>query len=354
MGDGRNTRRDDIFGGRHKLPACRSRQLAKSGDRRRTTARGNTGFTLVELLVGVAVLVLLVLLLTQLLNTAATITILGHKQMDADSQAREVLDRMAIDFAHMVKRPDIDYYLKSSRAGIPDCTSCATQTGGNDQAAFFCSLPGYYSTVPAPPPSYTEKSPISLVSYRVNSDNTSSTYNRMERMGRGLAWNGASTTWPPILFLDNPAPTAAPTAATTISGNWPAAVSTSAPDSSYEVIGPEVFRFEYYYLLKNGSFSANPWDTGIGHTNVEGMRDVAAIVVDVAIIDPKSKGLLNNSQITMLAAALADYSGQAPGVLRSNWRNAIDANATLPRPALSGVRLYERFIYLSPPNLGVP
>ena len=40
----------------------------------------------------------------QLLNSAATITTLGHKQMDADSQARQLLDRMAIDFAQMVKR----------------------------------------------------------------------------------------------------------------------------------------------------------------------------------------------------------------------------------------------------------
>ena len=62
------------------------------------------GFTLAELLVTVGVLVLLVLLFTQLLNSAASITTLGHKQIDADSQARQLLDRMTIDFAQMVKR----------------------------------------------------------------------------------------------------------------------------------------------------------------------------------------------------------------------------------------------------------
>ena len=62
-----------------------------------------SGFTLAELLVTVGVLVLLVLLFTQLLNSAATITTLGHKQMDADSQARQLLDRMSIDIAQMVK-----------------------------------------------------------------------------------------------------------------------------------------------------------------------------------------------------------------------------------------------------------
>src|SRR5216117_4561414 len=70
-------------------------------------------FTLAELLVSVFVLVLLVFLLAQLLNSAAKIITLGHKQMDADSQARELFDRMAIDFAQMVRRSDVDYYLKS-------------------------------------------------------------------------------------------------------------------------------------------------------------------------------------------------------------------------------------------------
>jgi hypothetical protein len=134
-------------------------------------------------------------------------------------------------------------------------------------------------------------------------------------------------------------------------GFWPSAVSSSATDSSYEVIGPQIFRFEYYYLLKNGNLSATPWYTA---SNVNGMRDVAAVIADIAIIDPKSKVLFNNSQIATLAGTLSDYSGQAPGALLSNWRNAIDTNTGLPRPALSGIRLYERFLYLSPPTFGTP
>src|SRR5439155_19066651 len=70
-----------------------------------------SAFTLVELSVSMGVLVLLVLLFTQFLNSAATVTILGYKKMDADSQARQLLDRMTIDFAQMVKRSDVDYYL---------------------------------------------------------------------------------------------------------------------------------------------------------------------------------------------------------------------------------------------------
>src|SRR5215212_9574099 len=75
---------------------------------------GYYAFTLVELLVSMGVLVLLVLLFTQLFNSAASITTLGHKQMDADSQARQLLDRMSLDFAQLVKRGDVDFFAKGT------------------------------------------------------------------------------------------------------------------------------------------------------------------------------------------------------------------------------------------------
>jgi len=306
------------------------------------------GFTLAELVVTVGVLVLLVLLFTQLFNSAATITTLGHKQMDADSQARQLLDRMTVDIAQMVKRSDVDYFLKSTNTGAPDCTTCTSQAG-NDQIAFFASTSGYYPT-----PSY--QSPISLVAYRVNSDPNSSSYKKLERMGKGFVWNGVSSSYKPILFLDS---TTAPT--TTIKNTWcqatisgtPSATCLGTPDPDYEITGPQVFRFEYYYLLKNGSFSVIPWTGSPGHTNVSGMQDVAAIIADIAVIDPKSKVLLTNAQLATLSTPgnanfLADYSsGMSPGQLRTQWQDKVNAITSLPRPALSGIRLYERFFYLS-------
>jgi type II secretory pathway component PulJ len=354
MVDHETARPRDDMSGKHRLPACRFGQLAKSWDNeitrrpndgtgegcRSTTQHRHAAFTLAELLVTVGILVMLVLLFTQLLNSAATITTLGHKQMDADSRGRQLLDQMAIDLAQMIKRSDVDYYLKSP---------ANPQTGGNDQMAFYTAVPGYYPTSPSPAPTYTTKSPLSLVSYRVNSDTTSPSYNRTERLGKGLAWNGFSSGWVPVVFLPQ-----------TISGTWASAVSTSVADSDYEVVGSEVFRLEYYYLLKNGSLSITPWDTGAGHTSISGMQDIAAIVADFAVIDPKSKVLLTNAQVATLntsgaANFLSNYaSGMAPGQLRAQWQNTLDGITTLPRPAISGIRLYERYFYLSPPTLLTP
>ena len=130
-------------------------------------------------------------------------------------------------------------------------------------------------------------------------------------------------------------------------------------DAAYELVGPQVFRFEYYYLLNSGSFSQVPWITPT-HNSLSGMQDVSAIVVDIAVIDPKSKVLLTDVQIATLAAGLIDYGATIPaagcstpnwgnaGELRRQWQCALDGTTGLPRQAISGIRLYERYFYLSP------
>src|SRR6266705_4368226 len=307
-----------------RLPLQRLLRALTMKQRERVSA-----FTLAELLVSVGVLVLLTLLATQLLNNAATIMTLGHRQMDADSQARELFDRMAIDFAQMIRRSDVDYYLKSSTPAS-DCTLCTRQRG-NDQIAFYSTVPGWSALTGA------QQSPVSIIGYRIHvSPDTFS--NRMERLGEALVWNGATSD--------------------TRSDGRPASVIfwatlnpwAKATNTPFDVISPEVFRFEYYYLLKNGDLSSTPWYT---ISSVRGMQDVSAIIVDIAVLDPKSRVLLTNSDITGLAQELADYGGQAPGGLLAGWRTALDANRTLPRPALSSVRLYERCFHLSPTTLWV-
>jgi hypothetical protein len=298
---------------------------------------------LAELAVTVGVLVLLVFFATQLLKSAATVTTLAHKQMDADSQARQLLDRMAIDFAQLVKRTDLDLYAKGTVApnsvgGPMDATDGQTK---NDRIAFFSAVPGYY-------PATGSQSPISLVAYRVNSLSTSSSYNKMERLGKGLVWNGVSSTDNPVVFM----PLTIGPSTQVPAGTWPAAVSPSLPDpnGNYEVIGPQVFRFEYCYLRANGTLSITPPLDGSSRAD---LSQIAAIVVDIAIIDPKSKVLVDNTKIATLAAHLEDYvpGNLIPGRLCNNWQNTLNADTTLPRAALSGVRLYERIFYLSPPVL---
>jgi len=314
-------------------------------------------FTLLELLVSVAVLAMLLVLILQLFNSAASVTGMGNKHMDADAQARALLDRLAIDFGSMVKRPDVDYYLK----GRP---SDNHQKSASDQIAFYSEVPGFSSGSP---------SPVSLVAYRLNSST-----HRIERLGKGLKWNGASTTDTPVVFLPipiasplpsplpSPMPVPAPTPA------WPQAANSDA-DTDYEPCGPQVFRFEYYYILKGQDSSApsilsdTPWDTRAplshnegtasnpsikdGHNEVNGLQDVAAIGVVIAVLDAKSRVLVSDSQLADLAAQMQDFdSTMKPGDLEAQWQSAVNAS-NLPRLASSAIRIYGRCFYLNSPNL---
>lgn len=275
------------------------------------------GFTLVELLVATVVLTVLILLVAQLLSSATTITTLGEKRLDADAQARAVLDRMAIDFSRMVKRPDVDYFVKSP----------TRPQRVNDQIAFYSEVPGYYS-------SDSFQSPVSLVGYRVNTNN-----GELERMGKGLLWNGASQGNVSMVYL--------PLA---IKNTWPAATGESE-DLDYELIGPQVFRFEYGYLVKGRMLadgrslpavtSETPWDKRLDHTTFEGLRDVAAIIVYIAVIDSKGRALVGDL-LAPLTREMDDFSeGQTLGQLESKWQRTIDSCA-LPHPAKSSIRIYRR------------
>jgi prepilin-type N-terminal cleavage/methylation domain-containing protein len=72
------------------------------------------GFTLAEVLVSMSVLVLLTLMFAQVMTTATAVSRTGNKHIDTDTQARVVFDRMALDFAQMLGRTDVDYYVKGS------------------------------------------------------------------------------------------------------------------------------------------------------------------------------------------------------------------------------------------------
>jgi len=362
---------------------------------------------LAELAVTVGVLVLLTFLATQLLKSAATVTTLGHKQMDADSQTRQLLDRMAIDFAQMVKRSDVDYYLKSSATPPPTGVRNLLQPG-NDIIAFYSTVPGYY-------PSTGSQSPVSLVAYRINQNTTTgnAAYLKLERMGKGLLWSAVTPTPAPVVFMPMPLASPIPTpempypAPNPIPAPaWPEVASNTSSWSDSEVIGPQVFRFEYYYLLKGQTdpinpgttyspiFSDTPWDTRICscptptptptptaiptvtpppvatptppsvccHVAPRGMQDVAAVVVVIAVIDPQSKVLVTDAQLARLNGAdgsppvLVDYAaGMTPGQLLAQWRAALDLNTVgLVPQAISGIRVYERYLYLSPPTLLTP
>jgi hypothetical protein len=339
--------------------------------------KGSRAFTLAELLVSVFVLVLIIFMVTQLMTSATAITRTGHKHISTDTQARVVLDRIALDFAQMLKRTDVDYFVKGPASYNGHGHGGGHGWGhhpppgqlGSDQIAFFSEVPGYS------PPSGV-RGPISLVGYRVNQGTTSgnSSYLKLQRLGKGLIWNN---TPPPGNDSSNPRPMVF--LPLLIADRWPTAVSGTDTDNDYETIGPGVFRFEYYYLLKNGKVTDVPWNTDSppNHTSLAGigLSDVEAIVVAIAVIDPAGRALIDAASPTSLldlAADLDDFA-TAPGRGNNGWKRIGDmedrwkgvlfgdssqglpgvvntgltGNGTpIPPEAAKGIRIYNRYFDL--------
>jgi len=246
-------------------------------------------FTVLELLVAMAVLVLMLTLITQLFNSAVAVTTGGNKHSDADGQARAVLDRIGGDIARMVRRPDVDYYFN--------------KTSGNDQMAFYTEATGY---MPDGITGNVPKSSVSLAGYRINANF------QLERLGKGLIWNGVteatdgvaslSSEDKPMVFLPQ-----------TLTGTWPN-VAGAGNDPDFQVIGDQIYRMEISFLLKPYSnaagaafpavLSEDPWDTRQDHTTADGLRDVSAIVVTIAVLDSRSRVPLGNAAAVTAACQL--------------------------------------------------
>ena len=358
-------------------------------------------FSLVEVMVSVLILTLLVLGLGQIMTYGTTMARTANKHIDTDTQARAVLDRMAIDIAQMLKRTDIDYYLKGGGGytghgnGHGNGHKVVVGQQGSDQMAFFSQVPGYNSTTG---PASSFQSPLSLVAYRINSLPVSPAYLKLERMGKGLLWNGASNgtfsnannknsrqAWYPIVFAPGQiaavggptGPWAAPWGpfAAAITNDTNGSLNNSgAQDPDYEIIGPTVFRLEYYYLLKNGLVTDVPWDRDLRPSQTSftnpvsiGLTDVEAIGVAIAVIDPAGRALIDAasaSSLFDLASDLSDFASahgrgigaqKKVGDLEATWETTLQgiiatgqtsSNTPVPPAAASAIRVYGRYFDL--------
>ena len=349
------------------------------------------GFTLVEILVSIAVLAILILLVSQLFNSATATATMSRKHIDADEAARLAFDRMGSDFGLMVKRLDVNYIF---------CKNGSSSTNGSSDAMFFYSeCPGYLDPNAGLGASGSASS-MALVGYRINPNNTLySNTPVMERLGENLTWGGPPDTGGAV----NPGSMAFLPAS--IASTWTYTLGSppylaAADTTHYQVLSDMVFRMEFCFLLKSGTYavsgtnfvtsttgytnaptaavfpsgsSSYPYITSNYFTggsapdlagNVYGLPpDLGAIVVTIAVLDNTSRKIIATGGLSNLAAALGDsLSGvttlgnsgitQSPQLPAQLWQSQIlsltqSATPPVPKAALAQVRVYERTFYLN-------
>lgn len=302
--------------------------------------RPHAAFTLIEVLVAMAVLAVIVVMVANLLSSATAVTTLSNNHMEADNQARTVFDRMALDFSRIVKRKDVDYYIN--------------KTTGNDQIAFYSEAGGYYPTGVT---GETPKSTMSLIGYRINA-------NKLERLSKALIWNGVTTATPGATSISpatdksmvfSPRTLATPK---TIIGTWPTIVGSADPDPNpdpdYQVLSDQVYRMEFCFLLKPLASTAAVLSDKPSYSTVAndytGFKDVAAIVVTLAVLDSRSRAPVTASNFNDAVGKLGDVSGTAiadPPLKAWQGKVALQ-DLGLPVRAASQVQIYQRYFYLDP------
>lgn len=264
------------------------------------------GFTLVEMLLSISILVVLLLLMAQFTNNANHIITGSSKHMEADKSARMIFDRMAWDFSRMLIRSDITSFSFDKDAG-------------NDSIVFASMINGAYSS--SPPPSARRE--IALIGYGCTLTGT------FQRLAQGGGWEKTDT------YI--------PSYSGTVSS-----FSTSGTNF-VQPLSNQVFRFEYSFLMKGGTLSITPPTSST-------ISNVAAVVVGLAVMDQKSLAQLSNPNWGALAARFSDAKageeilGNAAGT--SGWNKDLADVITNPpsgftRQSVSGIRLYQRYFYIA-------
>jgi len=271
-------------------------------------------FTLVEVLVALAVLSLLVLLVGQLMVNANSTITASRKRIDALGQARAVFDRMTMDFAGRLRREDVDASFEKHP--------------GDDSMAFYSATRGLYPSQSAT----ADTRVLSVVGYRVSRDSKGRP--RLERGARGLSWSDMVFT--PVLSGVQKQRFTTP--------NSLPAIDVGSGPGNYQVLSDSVVRMEISYLLKADATHSSP---RLAAGLPADVRDISAVVVTIAVLDEQSRKLVGDYDL--LQGAFPDAEdGVDPLAVWSGLVNSIDfaRKAGIPLPAAQSVRLYQRYFPL--------
>lgn len=282
------------------------------------------GFTLIEILVATAVLIILVAMVASIVQSGNTVISSSRKHLSADSEAREVFGQFGMDLSRMPRRTDLDVLTSSS----------------NNAIFFYSEAPGFQSTTDS-----RQFNKLSLVGYRVNDKA------QLERLGKGLNWENQ----PFLTFADQPITTnSTPLAASTIAKAWEPVVGSSPTysdgvDDNYHLFAEGVFRIFYCFQTTKGTYTTKPAASAISGP----LGDASSLILTLAILDSESRKLATNT--SKLASALPDPDPSGGKLPAETWQSAVDnvsqfaQDADIPAAAASRVRIYQRSFPLTSP-----
>jgi type II secretory pathway pseudopilin PulG len=241
------------------------------------------GFTLIEMLVACAVLMLMVVFIAQIISMSSNSISATSHRMDAMSEGRLVLDRIGTDLASRLRRSDVPVRFEKN--------------SGNDRLTFYSEVPSYDGVRRA-----------SLVEYRIGTEPASREH-ILERGVAGTQWSGPTS----VAFGQTAVPT--------------------IEMAGFDILSPGVLRLEYCYVGEDGKVSNTASD----------LTKVKAIVVGVAVLDEANRKITNSGDLDRITNDLSDVEeGKTP---LETWQAAMSLDtfaSGVPQKAKQNVRLFQR------------
>lgn len=296
------------------------------------------GFTLVELLVAILVLVLLGYLVAQITGAAMRVTRLSNRMIDTASQARLAFGCLATDLAALVKRPDVPFAAQNAALGATDLLDlvAGVTSAGLDSAR-----------------------DVSIVAYQVapcaaNRGPDGQPRSCLIRAGKALGWTttgyfGLDAAGLPTTFAGLPASTLP----------QPADFDLVAPGVIRLVIGFQLYPDNGTVTLQDGTQidhaqgqlvysppvrTVAAYGGAPGTVRVIDLSRIAALVAGLVVVDAVNLSPLDAGQVGALGGAFpvpanGDWPVPAWGALAAS---PATLSSQVPLPARQSLRVFER------------
>lgn len=292
------------------------------------------GFTLLEVLVGIALLAVIGLLIIQLITVTTRATRMSNSGIDAAAQARLAFDRIGIDLSARVKRWDVDFQATNSFAAGPPYSLM------------------FLSEVTSAGVSATNNRGVSLVGYQIA---TNSEVSRpcLLRGGKALAWTTGGVTGYQTNGLPVPL----------------SAIPVSLSPQDFDVLAPAVIRavvgFQLYpsgepVRLADGTQTAadgrvvySPpvlYDNDGASSTMIDTSQISSLIVGLVAVDPEALKLADATQVGQLASYFpVPPAGDLPVKTWASMAEKINEMPTaVPLPVRQSTRVFQRAFPITP------
>ena len=268
---------------------------------------GRGAFSLVEVLVAMAVFLFMAVIVASITGGVSQITGQSQRRMSVDGGVRQSLSRISADLSRAIIRSDLPFRIEKK--------------SGNDGLMFFAAAEGY-----------SAGRGITMLGYQVTNAS-------LQRGAEATTWTSSGSSALSFTSVANAA----------ASSSY-----LSIDSANYEILEPDIFRMEVAFLMGDGTIKSTVGTNAGSTTYIASFASTArtassdairAVIVTVAAVDSRARALMTPSEYSQLADNFSDATAGSDPL--TAWKGYLtNSPVVLPQLVREGIRIYQRYIYI--------